>query len=509
MGKEKKEHIKIGKNPIIAIIFITVIVAIISSILSLLGLEGQKTVIVNNTLETSLITIRNIFTVDGIKFILGNSITNFQIVEALGLLVVSLITISFMDYSGLIKPIAKPLKKVKPFVLTFIILIISALLSFVGDYSYLIMMPFVALVYKELGKNPVAGIITVFLGLTLGYGTGFIFNNNDYLLGRLTEQAAKIDVDKNYKYHLISNLYIMISSIIILIFVLTYCIEKKIAPKLSKIKKEEIEIIEPQEINKNAIIFSGLVFTILVIILIYCLIPGLPASGLLLNNEGQTYLSSLNSPNASFGEGLPYIIMFIMMLTSYIYGKISKNITKENDYSTSLSKNLYGIGYVLTLIFLVSQLMAIINWTNIGEVFAVNLITFMAGLQFSGIPLLIVLFIITILISIMIPSTITKWMLMSPLIVPLFMRSNITPDFTQFIFKIADGIGKSVTPLYIYFIIMLGFIQDYEKNKKVTLFGTYKLILPTILIIAGLLMLIIVGWFVIGLPLGPNTYPAL
>ena len=40
---------------------------------------------------------------------------------------------------------------------------------------------------------------------------------------------------------------------------------------------------------------------------------------------------------------------------------------------------------------------------------------------------------------------------MSPLIIPLFMRSNITPDFTQLIFKSADGIEKQLHRyIYIY-----------------------------------------------------------
>ena len=184
MRKNKKERKKRKIRPIASILIMTFFIILISLILSLFGLEGQKTTIVNNKLETSLITIKNIISIEGIRFIFGNAITNFQILEPLGFLVVSLIGISFMDYSGIIKPLSKPFKKLKPFVLTFIVLIISSLFSFVGDYSYLLLMPLIALIYKEIGKNPISGIITVFLGITLGYGTGFIFDNNDYLLDR-------------------------------------------------------------------------------------------------------------------------------------------------------------------------------------------------------------------------------------------------------------------------------------------------------------------------------------
>ncbi|MDD4547245.1 MAG: AbgT family transporter [Bacilli bacterium] len=508
--KKKKDQIKRNINPIFVIILIAILTMIISSILSLLGLEGQKTTIVNNNLETSLITVKNIFSIEGIKFLLGGAITNFQVLEPLGLLIVSLITVSFIDFSGIIKPLVTPLKKLKPFVLTFLVLIISALFSFVGDYSYLLLMPLVALMYKELGKNPILGIITVFLGLTLAYGAGFVSDNNDYLLGILTEQAAKIDVDKNYKYHLMSNFYISISTLILVALLLTYSLEKRISPKLTKRKKDEIEEeiiedIDPKD-NKKAIIVASTIFIFFVGILIYSIIPGLPFSGILLDSESSTYFASLFSDNAPFKEGFPYIMLGIIMFITYVYRKITKNTA---DYSKSVSKELYGIGYILTLLFFTTQIIAIINWTNVGEVIASNLISFMSTLEFSGLPLIITLFIVTVIMGIFIPSTIGKWALMAPMIVPLFMRSNITPDFTQFIFKMADGIGKSMTPIYVYFIIMLGFIQKYNEDKKITIFGTYRLLMPTILIVAGLILLIIVCWFIIGLPLGTSTYPAL
>ena len=113
--------------------------------------------------------------------------------------------------------------------------------------------------------------------------------------------------------------------------------------------------------------------------------------------------------------------------------------------------------------------------------------------------------------SILIPSLSTKWLLAYPIFVPLFMRSNITPDFTQFIFKAADGIGKAITPMFVYFIVMLAFLEKYntKENNKITVFVTLKLILPCVLLFAGLWLIIIIGWYIIGLPIGPGTYPTL
>jgi aminobenzoyl-glutamate transport protein len=135
------------------------------------------------------------------------------------------------------------------------------------------------------------------------------------------------------------------------------------------------------------------------------------------------------------------------------------------------------------------------------------LISLITVLPFSGIPLLITFFISVILMSILIPSAITKWELASPLLVPLLMRSNMTPNFTLFIFRAADGIGKCFTPLFAYYAVLLGFLEKYntKENNKITVFGTLRLLMPSLLSFVLIWFIIILGWFILGLPLGPEV----
>ena len=199
------------------------------------------------------------------------------------------------------------------------------------------------------------------------------------------------------------------------------------------------------------------------------------------------------------------------MINSFVYGFISKNIKSTNDYSIGLSKSFEGTGYVFVLMFFSAQMIAILNWTNLGTVLSARLVSLLSSIQFSGIALITTFFLIVILMSIIIPGTEEKWTLLHPIIVPLFMRSNMTPDFTQFIFRAADGIGKCMTPMYAYFIVLLAFLQkyNYDESYEITIFGTLKKLLPCVLLFAGLWILILVGWFVIGLPMGVGVYSAL
>ena len=87
------------------------------------------------------------------------------------------------------------------------------------------------------------------------------------------------------------------------------------------------------------------------------------------------------------------------------------------------------------------------------------------------------------------------------------MKGNLTPDYAQFMFKAADSVGKVLTPMFIYFIIMVGFIQKYNlKEKQITLFNTFKLIWPIVITVFVFWLLILIIWYVAGLPLGINTF---
>lgn len=504
--KKKKNKKKIMLGPVITIVILTFFLMALSFFFSLLGIQGHKTAIVNGTLESSLVTVRNIFTIEGMKYIFGNVVINFRAFEPLVLIIMSFIAVSIGEASGLFKAIFSPFRKLNAKTTTFLVFLLGIVSSIVGEYSYIILIPLVSAMYKYLGKNQVLGVLTIFLGITLGYGTGIFYNFDDYQLGMLTELAATVDVDKNYQFHLLSNIYIMIASTIILAFVGSLLIHKFLEPKFKRPMKEEDDLV----ISKKALLYSNLTFIFICLITIYMIIPGLPGSGMLLDMSQDTYIAKLFSESAPFRDGIMFVFVIIAMICGGVYGYFSGNIKNTHEYSIDLSKSFDNIGYVFVLMFFTSIMSGILEWTNLGEVIATNIIEFMSSLQFSGLPLIVSMVIAIILMSILIPSTVTKWILASPILIPLFMRANITPDFTQFIFKVSDGIGKCMTPLFIYFVVMIAFLQkDNKTSEEVTIFGTMKLMMPIILMIAGLWILILVCWFLAGFPLGISGFSTL
>lgn len=173
MSQRKKKK-KILFGPVITILIMTFVIMLVSLIMSKLQLQGQITTIENGVLASSLTIVNNIFTLDGLKFLFGNVLSNFQTFEPLVILIVALIGVSIGESSGLFDAVFKPLKRLNNKTMIAITIFIGIISSIIGDYNYLILIPLVGAIYSIIDKNAYLGILTLFIGMTIGYGTGII-----------------------------------------------------------------------------------------------------------------------------------------------------------------------------------------------------------------------------------------------------------------------------------------------------------------------------------------------
>ena len=490
--KRKKRSV----GPVIEIILMAVIVSIICLLFSLMGISGYKTE--GGTFETTLVVIKNFFSTAGIKHILNNSLVNFQTLETLVLVILSLIAISILEASGLLKQIFLPLKKLKPRYVTLIVMFIGIISTIIGDYSYALLLPVAGILYKYIGRSSSLGVLTMFIAITIGYGTGIIYNYQMYELGNITEVATQSIVSE-YNYELLSNIFLLIVSTIILTIVGTIVLEK-----FSK-KYPRNEEKDNLNISKKASRATLIAFIIMACLFIYCLIPGLPKSGLLLDKAQPTYIGKLFGGESPLNQGFMFLIIGILMVCGFVYGTVSRNIKNSEDYSKALTKTFEGTGYVFVLLFFMSIFYEIIDWTNFSTVVSTNIIDFIGSTNISGVLLVILVFLSIVVISIFIPGTVAKWNLIAPIYVPLLMRANISPAFTQTIFLAADSVGKLFSPIYLYLIVTIGFMYKYDKQSNMSIKGTMKKIMPVILILSLVWLVIIVGWYLIGAPIGINS----
>lgn len=494
MAKVSKKLKQTG--PITTIILFIIGISILSFILNLLGVRGYTTEA--GTLETSIVTINNIISKDGIKYILNSTIMNFQMMQPLVYLIISLIAVSILETSGLLKHVLLPFKKIKNRYITLLTILLGILSTFIGDYCYVLLLPLIGVVYRYLGRDSSLGFITMFIGITIGYSSGVLCNYQDYLLGIMTQNSAS-SIDPTFSYNVWYSLFIMLVSMVVLSLLGTFLIEKKLSRQYKR--NEEIDNLV---VSRKALIPTLIIGVLIIGFFTYGVIPGLPLSGMLLKSDSKYYIDSLLGDGAPLSNSLLLLILGIILICSFVYGKISRNI-KNRDYTYCMTKAFDNTGYIFVLLFFTSILLEILDWSNISTVFATNIIDFIGSLQFSGIALVFIVFLGIVLISILIPSSLTKWSIASPVLVPLLMRANINPSFTQYLFTSADAVGKCLSPIYIYLIIMIGFLYKDNKNNDNSIFGTMKLMMPVLWLLMLAILVIVLGWYLIGFPIGIGT----
>ena len=199
-------------------------------------------------------------------------------------------------------------------------------------------------------------------------------------------------------------------------------------------------------------------------------------------------------------------MLFLVVGISYAVG--AKTISSDKDLVEKASFYLKDVGYIIALIFFFSQFIAVYKKTNIGTFILALISNIIRGLTITGIPLVVVVLILIAISSIFVTTTSLKWRVLAPVVVPIMMQANISPQFSQFVFRAGDSMTKGFTPLLAYFVIYLGYLNMYNKEKEpITIRKALSFVSPYCLIISITWILLVVFIYLMGLPIGPGVYP--
>ncbi|MDD2202843.1 MAG: AbgT family transporter [Bacilli bacterium] len=510
MNTPKKK--RIFSNIIVSFLCLIFLIMLISLIGNSMGWQATFTRVnsVTGALETNIVTVSNLFSGDEIRNILGNAITNFISFAPLGFLLIAAIAIGVAYKSGFL-PIAFTTmgRRLSKFWITFMFVSLGIITSFAGDFGYVMLIPLAGIFYLVNNRNPLAGILATFVAVSAGQGISFLLSSLDYGLAPYTELAAQL-TDKSFKMGAYSNIFFTIVGTISLAFMITYITEKIIIPRIPKYKRDE-EIIEELVIGrkeKRGLVVSVLGSLIVFITFIYMLIPGLPGSGLLLDNTGKVYSAMLYGSGSYFSQSIVYLLSIVLLVAGSLYGFAAKTIKVKEQFSRVLYDSLNNMSSFIVLIFFASQLIAIFKRSNLGTVITAWLVELVQTLNFTSIPLILLVFVFLVIANLFLQASVTKWTIVSPIVIPLFMNANMTPEFAQAVFRVSEGAANIMTPLSVYFIIFVGFLEMYNKGEtRISLGDCYKMLWPYSVAIALLWMFILITWYIIGLPIGFGVYP--
>ncbi|MCC6673910.1 MAG: AbgT family transporter [Thermomicrobiales bacterium] len=461
------------------------------------------------SVETVTISIRSLLSVDGIRFIFTSFVSNFAGFSVVAVIFVSMIGIGVSEHAGFMDALIRKLVGVAPgSVLTFVIILVGGLSSIATDAGYLILIPLAAAAFLSIKRHPLLGLAAAYAGVSAAFSVNILLAPLDAMLTEMTNEAIAI-ADPSKSITITANLYFSIASTILMAIVMTIIAEKVTAKQLGNydpalaIAEDGAEEIDPaiadKPIPEPEAESRGLRWSVYGLIGMIVLVVALTAP------HGAPLRDPIDGKiigNTPFMDSLIFIITLIFLVMGIGYGYGAGTFKSSNDVITGVTKAFAGLAGLIFMLLMISQFIALFNWSHMPNVIAGKLANWLGEAGFSEIPLLIGFILIIALLDIIIPGSMPKWAIFAPIFVPLFMHLGVAPQTVLAAYRIGDSPMNVITPLMVYLPFILVVAQRYVKNTGI---GTIiSLMIPYTLVVLILWIVFFVAWYVIGIPLGPG-----
>ena len=485
--------IEVGGNrlphPVTLFFLFCVAIIIISGITSKMGVSVTYEALNRTTgnFEETTVKVRSLMTGEGLRYIFNSMITNFTGFAPLGTVLIGVIGIGVCEGSGLMSALIKKIVMSTPKrAITAVVVFAGVMSNIASDAGYVVLVPLGAVIFLSFGRHPLAGLAAAFAGVSGGFSANLLLGTTDPLLGGITTEAARL-LDHNYFVDATANYYFMFISTFLITALGAFVTEKIIEPRLGKYHGEnEIDMTTISTEERKGLRAALVVMIVFVIIMAICTIP---ENGVFREN---------GSLKAWTSSGLIASMMLFFLLPGIAYGYVAGTLKSDKDVAT-----LIGMGGYMAIVFTASQFIAYFGYTNLGTVIAVTGADTLKTIGFTGLPLIVGFVFLTGFINLFMGSASAKWAIMAPVFVPMLMQLGYTPEFTQLAYRIGDSSTNIISPLMSYFAMAVAFMQKYKKDGGM---GTLiSLMLPySICFLIGWTILMVV-WFILGLPLGPGV----
>ena len=396
------------------------------------------------------------------------------------------------------------------FLLTPLIALIAMLGNLAADAAYVVLIPLAGIVFAAAGRHPIAGIATAFAGVSGGFSANLIMGQLDALLLGITAEAAGILV-QGFQPNIAGNWYFIAGMTLVFLPSIWLVTDLMIEPRLGSWTADTSNDDVPvTDINKNlsqdekkGLLWAAIGFVAVVLLWVFMIFgPGTP-----LINEAACPTAELSAGNCSFQARLtPFYqslvagFFLLFLVCAWLYGSAVGTIKNHRDVVAMMTSSMKDMGYYLVLSFVAAHFVAMFNWSNLGLIFAIkgaNTIE-AAQLPISGILVTVIIF--AAFLNIFVGSASAKWAFLAPVVVPMLMLLGISPEMATAAYRVGDGATNIITPLMVYFPLILTFAQRWDKQFGLGSLTAIMMPYSFILLLAGIIMTIF--WVQLDLPLG-------
>ena len=513
-------------DPVFIFLFLLVVLVIISVITSLTGLTATLSDQVlggmsdkNKTRfaigEDGVIPAISLLSPDNIQRLWTEMPATFTHFHPLGYVLVVMLGAGVAERTGLFGDAMRAAVRGAPkFLLTPVVAFVAMAGNHAADAAYVVLIPLAGILFASAGRHPIAGIAAAFAGVSGGFSANFAPGQLDALLYGITLEAAEILVP-DYQVNIAGNWYFIAAMMVIFVPVIWFVTDKIIEPKLGAWQgvdgSTEDDVDKPlNDDQKKGLMWAGIaVLGVFALWTFFVIGPGTP----LYITDAEYIAQGLTADEAAAKEwfercgplfnSLVAAFLVLFLAAGVAYGVCAKTITSGDDLVGMMADAMKDMGYYLVLAFAAAHFVAMFGWSNLGLISAVHGAAAIesANLHPALILGLIVLF--TGLINLFVGSASAKWALLAPVMVPMLMLAGISPDASTAAYRVGDSATNIITPLMVYFPLILIFAQRWKKDFGIGSLTAIMIPYSIWILISGLALMIV--WVALGIDLGPGA----
>ena len=503
---------KIGNklpDPFWLFVILAGVVAVASWLASMAGLSAV------DPASGEEIHVESLLTGDNLSRMVTDAVDNFIAFPPLGVILATMLGVAVAEQTGLLAAMVRAMvDRVSPKILTFMVALAGVTGSVASDAIFVIIIPLGAMAFHAAGRSPVVGAMVAFASASAGFNASLILNVTDLLLAGISTSAAQI-VDSAYEVSPLANIFFVIPSAIVLSLIITAVTELYVDKKAQglvdhdAIDEDELQLDESTEpddahltddddlsltpLERKGLIWAGV--TLLLSLAAYFALLFIPGSPFARPDEG-----FMESPLIR-AIAVPIALMFFV--TGLVYGLIVGTINEAADIPEFMAKGLESLLPILVLFFAVSQFLAWFQWSNLGPWTAIKGSELLQSWDLPNVLLFAAFVLMVTLINLFITSGSAQWALMAPVVVPMMLYVDVSPEVTQMLYRIGDSPSNIITPMSPYFALALTFLQKYYKKAGVGTLMSLSLPYSVAMLVGWFLFFML--WYTLGIPLGPGS----
>lgn len=418
----------------------------------------------------------------------------------LGYVLVVMLGAGIAERTGLFSAAMRQAVKGAPVrLLTPIIVFVAIVANHAADAAYVVLIPLAGALYAAAGRHPIAGIAAAFAGVSGGFSANVFPGHLDALLLGITEPAARL-IDPTWTMNIAGNWWFLVGMTALFVPLGWFVTDKIVEPRLgvwtpSASAPIDLSAGELGKAERRGLFWAGVALVLVVALWVWLTVgPNAPF-----------YDAAAEVPEerlTPFYQSLVAGFFVLFLLTGVFYGVAAGTVKSHRDVVKMTTQSMADMGGYIVLAFVAAHFVSMFNWSNLGGILAIN---GAEALRASGLPtygLLAGIVLLAACINLVIGSASAKWAALAPILVPMLMLLGVSPEMSTAAFRMGDSVTNIVTPLMVYFPLVLTFCQRWKPEFGLGSLMATMIPYSLIFLIFGTAMT--AAWVFFEVPLGPG-----